>query len=488
MTALLSWLETPWFWLGSALLLLALSSIRKRRWGLALIGCSLFVHLLWQSVGWNLLLPHFLPPAEHQTSRPIWIRGLIQSYQVGSDSSQLILRSVSLLNANGEASLLQISLTYPHFGSRVPRWYHGRPVQLGGTVDLWEWRAPRWHARFQSALLEDSSPPRNFWQTKLDWLRFQWQTRAAFYLSRESLALYLPLTLAERSVYHPSIQLFRQTGMAHVLAISGLHIGLLYLSLALLWRGIGQVQPTLWERPRFRVSQQWGPILFLWGYVVLLEFPIPALRAVTMISLWFWFESLGLRLPALFSLLTTALLFLVWDWSTIYSLSFQLSFVAVAFLIGLGELFPMQISGWRRWLIESLRITAFVSMGTLPLLLHSFGRFSLEVFWLNLLLVPLLAVWILPTCLFSLFWSGWFLGSPPEAWGERMVFEWVDFSLQAWLGLLRWLQLPEGRFELQSSWEGWQFVLYYGVLGGGLFVWKKFPCSKRRFTPDIRTH
>ena len=52
--------------------------------------------------------------------------------------------------------------------------------------------------------------------------------------------MFLLLTLAEQSVRHPSLKLFKKTGMAHVLAVSGLHIGLLYFLLFGISRLIGQ--------------------------------------------------------------------------------------------------------------------------------------------------------------------------------------------------------------------------------------------------------
>ncbi|HBM53752.1 MAG TPA: hypothetical protein DDZ97_11700, partial [Deltaproteobacteria bacterium] len=164
-------------------------------------------------------------------------------------------------------------------------------------------------------MLGDASPPKNGWQRALSTLRLRWETRAAYYLNDETLAMFLPLTLAERSVRHPSLELFRKTGMAHVLAISGLHIGLLYFGLFGISRLMGTMKPNLWENQSFVAISQWLPLLLLWGYVFLLEFPIPALRAVTMITLWLLFRELGYRLPALFALWVTALLFLVVDWS-----------------------------------------------------------------------------------------------------------------------------------------------------------------------------
>ena len=121
--------------------------------------------------------------------------------------------------------------------------------------------------------------------------------------------------------------------MARVLAISGLHIGLLYFGLFGVTRLIATMKTSVWENESFVAISRWFPLLLLWGYVFLLEFSNPAQRAVTMITLWLLFRELDYRLPALFALWVKASLFLVLDWRLLLTVSFQLSFVAVAFLV-----------------------------------------------------------------------------------------------------------------------------------------------------------
>ena len=86
--------------------------------------------------------------------------------------------------------------------------------------------------------------------------------------------------------------------MASVLAISGLHIGLLYFGLFGVTRLIATMKPSVWENESFVAISRWFPLLLLWGYVFLLEFPNPAQRAVTMITLWLLFRELDYRLPS----------------------------------------------------------------------------------------------------------------------------------------------------------------------------------------------
>ena len=150
------------------------------------------------------------------------------------------------------------------------------------------------------------------------------------------------------------------------------------------------------------------------------------------------------------------------------TVSFQLSFVAVAFLVGVSHSRIFEVQGRSKWLVDSLFITTSVSLGTFPILLNTFGRVSLEVFWLKLILFPMMAIWILPVCLLGLAWSSLWLWSPPEMLGERFIFGVIEFSLEAWLNLLHWLQREEWRFEIKGEWEPQLYVSYYTTLLGVL--------------------
>ena len=74
---------------------------------------------------------------------------------------------------------------------------------------------------------------------------------------------------------------------------------------------------------------QLNALSVLWLYIFLLEWPIPAFRAATMLSLLVFGNLLGLVQVPLFSLCLTSLLFLIAKPVMLYDLSFQLSFLAV---------------------------------------------------------------------------------------------------------------------------------------------------------------
>ena len=58
--------------------------------------------------------------------------------------------------------------------------------------------------------------------------------------------------------------------------------------------------------------------------------------------------------------------------------------------------------------------------------------------------------------------------------GERFIFGVIEFSLEAWLNLLRWLQSEEWRFEIKGEWEHQFHVTYYATLLVVLGLVKRF--------------
>ena len=57
--------------------------------------------------------------------------------------------------------------------------------------------------------------------------------------------------------------------------------------------------------------------------------------------------------------------------------------------------------------------------------------------------------------------------------GERSIFGVIEFSLEAWLNLLRWLPWEEWRFEIKGEWEPQFYVAYYATLLGILGLVKR---------------
>ena len=135
--------------------------------------------------------------------------------------------------------------------------------------------------------------------------------RAAFYLPADVLFIYLPLSMAKRRSSSSSARLFQQTGMAHLLAISGLHIALIYGLFYYLFKSLINFSLKMTEWVHQNLLIQLMALSFIWIYIFLLEWPVPALRATTMLSLMVLGNLLGLVQFPIFSFARTSFIFLI---------------------------------------------------------------------------------------------------------------------------------------------------------------------------------
>ena len=311
-------------------------------------------------------------------------------------------------------------------------------------------------------------------------LRQSLADRAGYYLSRRALAVYLPIVLDVREKDSPEArevtQAFNRVGVAHLFAISGLNVTMMYLLLLPLVRGVTGL---------FLRRQGWAHTgaaaclaitLLLWAYMGLIGFPAPAVRAAAMGTMIVWSQLWGTRPSPLYVLALAAALMLAWDPSQIHDLSFQLSFMAYAFLLLAASLWELRPPPAEQGTLAArivsgaalnLLVTLVVTAGLWPVISSAFERFSLLVFAGNLLLVPLMGVAILPLGLAAFLASLIGLGAPPETLLEQLTYGLLDAALLAWAGLVRALD-EAGRawvFHFRVAWAPGTWFLYYaGVL------------------------
>ncbi|MDQ3556105.1 MAG: ComEC/Rec2 family competence protein, partial [Gemmatimonadota bacterium] len=197
--------------------------------------------------------------------------------------------------------------------------------------------------------------------------------RASAHLDR-LFPLHAPLAnallLGRRETLDPAIRdRWARAGMIHLLAISGTHVGLLAGVVLLLGRGFMR-----------RRTLAWATMALLALYLALIGAPPSAVRAGVMISLALLGAVLQ-RPSSPFPLIAAAAgALLVWDPSALLQPGFQLSFAGVLGILLLRRTLmrwlprPWRAGGWRRWLADSLTVSAAAFVFTSPFTIHHFGQ------------------------------------------------------------------------------------------------------------------
>ncbi|MFM7730213.1 MAG: ComEC/Rec2 family competence protein, partial [Flavobacteriales bacterium] len=181
---------------------------------------------------------------------------------------------------------------------------------------------------------------------------------------------------------------YNATGTVHVLAVSGMHIALVYIVIAFLLR-------HLFRSSRWRLIRIITPIALLWMYAFLTGLSPSVVRSACMCTMLIVAEELKWSRNGLNSLGASGFVMLAYDPMTLYHIGFQLSFLAV---FGMMAIQPLLMDWWRptnrviRWIWESVSTCVAAQLATLPVLLVLFGQFPSWFLIANLLLVTLSTV------------------------------------------------------------------------------------------------
>ena len=206
-------------------------------------------------------------------------------------------------------------------------------------------------------------------------------------LSPTTNALLHAMLLGQRDAIMPELkELYRQTGAAHILALSGLHLTILFGLIHFLFLHI------VAYRMRYFIGCM--AIVLMWGYALLTGFPISLCRASLMMTLLIIGQMRLTGTDSWHALGLTAFTLLLISPSSLYDVGFQLSFVAVAgILLFFRPLADVGLPShrWVRRIWQTFLVSLSAQLGVMPLLLHYFHRFPLS----GILLSPIYI--LLPT-------------------------------------------------------------------------------------------
>jgi len=273
------------------------------------------------------------------------------------------------------------------------------------------------------------------------------------------------LTLGYREDLEPDIKRsFQRAGASHILAVSGLHTGIIYAVITLLITCFGRFKP-LYEDRLHRCINGIIIIVIMWGYALLTGLSPSVTRSVLMLTLM-QIAYICYRNPLSLNTVAAAAFFiLVFRPNDLFSVSFQLSFAAVLSIIILvkpfNRLLPLPLTSHRflRWTTQYLRDLVTVSLaaqiGTLPLTLYYFGQTCNYFILTNLVVIPLAFILTVTAC--ATLTLGWIpLPAALAATGFSSIGTLLAYPLQALAWSLNhytaWIEnLPGAIFTLPAT-------------------------------------
>ena len=277
----------------------------------------------------------------------------------------------------------------------------------------------------------------------------------------DALSVVAAMALGEKSMLsRERREEYAVSGVSHVLALSGLHLGTLYSLLTLLFL-----------RRRRQWLVQLLAVSMVWCYALMVGLSPSVVRSSMMLTLYAFVSLIGRNAFSINALSFAAFVMLVANPLNLYDIGFQLSFASVLAILLLVPLMkrmlPWGILGRNRvvkWLVGMLMVSLAAQVGTAPLVAYYFGRFSCYFFLSNILAVPLTAAILWLAVLF-------FLSAP---W--TFVHELTADVLERATGFLNryvsWVaSLPGASIEGLSPSSGRVLAIYLLI---GCFCWFLF--------------
>ena len=213
----------------------------------------------------------------------------------------------------------------------------------------------------------------------------------------EAYAVVAAMALGDKSALTQELRdIYAITGASHVLALSGLHLGIIYMLLTLLLGG---------SRFFTFLPSYLFTFTTVWSFVFLVGMPVSVVRSATMLTVYALL-SLGHRdKMSVNTLAFTALLVLIVSPLSLFDIGFQMSYLsvfAILLIVPLSErLFPvgyLMTHRVIRWLWGMVAVSCAAQIGVAPLVAYYFGRLPVYFLLTNFIVIPAatLILWLSP--------------------------------------------------------------------------------------------
>ncbi len=179
---------------------------------------------------------------------------------------------------------------------------------------------------------------------------------------------------------------FSKTGTMHLLAVSGMHMGLLFWSISFFLSGL-----RILKIPRAFIY--FISIVMLFLFSIMIGFGASVKRAFAMISILLFSKVIHKKTHGLVSLSLAGFIIVLSEPYVIYDVGFQLSFCAVASLLSIPYLRNQEVQSKFSQAIKGLVIVSIIAqLGTTPITLYHFDLFPVYFLLANVVIIPMVIV------------------------------------------------------------------------------------------------
>lgn len=211
----------------------------------------------------------------------------------------------------------------------------------------------------------------------------------SFDLSDDEYSFISAITLGYKADLSDDLkEAFRASGTSHILAVSGLHVGIIYIIILSLFSFLS-------SRGKTFILKQILILLFLWGYVFITGMPVSVVRAAIMLSLLSVGSMLNRKGLTYNTLAVAAFFTLIINPNYLFDVGFQLSFAAVFSILffqpKISKLFTPKYKA-SKYIWNLFTVSFAAQLGVFPLGLYYFGTFPTYFFITNLLVIPFIGI------------------------------------------------------------------------------------------------
>ena len=433
--------------------------------------CQLFFSCFWILFGfvwasWITKQQLSLQIPEKWLHRPVIIKGIVDSFPKYYSTKQQFVVAVNELQLEKQA-------IHRHFNALVSRYHGVLPVVIGqqvslpvflstdhgllnpGGVDYQRWLFSR---RIHVLATVDMRRRAVLVQPQPNLLS-GWRQHIAKQINNSGVqkdvqGLIQALIIGVRGqIDSGQRQVLQQTGTSHLLAISGLHIGLLATLVFWLTLRLGAQLPVIINYISLPQLAAITAIMAVLLYSGLAGFALPTQRALLMLALFMLAIVSQRYILAWHSWSCALLLVTIYDPLSVLNVGFWLSFTAVAWLIFYRQVVVTKRQRWQHWYY----VQYVLIMGMMPLNVYFFQRQAMYAWLANIIAVPLVGFVVVPLCLFAvlldLIMPGW----------ASSIFQLAAWFLNYLLKLLAWILTLPSAVHYHAAVDGW--VLMLAMLG-----------------------